>query len=226
MTLHLTAGPADRMSRKVLNHPDRGQGLLESLANRAVALLLLVLLAPIMALIAVLIWRMDGSPVSYSHYRVGLGGRVFRCLKFRSMRKDSDAVLRALLAVDARARSEWERDRKLSRDPRITPVGRFLRRTSLDELPQLLNVLAGDMNLVGPRPITLAELPRYGQARWHYLSVLPGMTGLWQVSGRNRLSYEDRVSLDRRYVDTRSWHMDLQILVRTVKVVVGREGAY
>ena len=123
------------------------------------------------------------------------------------------------------ARAEWARDQKLTNDPRITPVGNFLRRTSLDELPQLFNVLRGEMNLVGPRPITVAELTRYGRVRWHYLSVRPGLTGLWQVSGRNNTTYEERVALDRRYVEQHSIWLDLRILFKTIKVVVARDGA-
>ena len=141
------------------------------------------------------------------------------------MFRDSEEVLANLLRNDPAARAEWERDQKLSDDPRITPIGQFLCRTSLDELPQLLNVLRGEMCLVGPRPITVAELTRYGRVRWDYLSVRPGLTGLWQVSGRNNTTYEERVAFDREYVDTRSPWLDLKILLKTVKVVVARDGA-
>jgi lipopolysaccharide/colanic/teichoic acid biosynthesis glycosyltransferase len=194
-------------------------------ANRAAAALLILLLSPVLAVIAVAIWRTDGAPILFGHYRVGRDGRLFRCLKFRSMRRDAEAALAELLRTDAAAAAEWARDQKLTHDPRITPIGDFLRRTSLDELPQLFNVLAGDMALVGPRPITVAELERYGRTRWHYLAVQPGMTGLWQVSGRNDTTYDERVELDRRYVESRDMSMDLAILARTVKVVVARDGA-
>jgi lipopolysaccharide/colanic/teichoic acid biosynthesis glycosyltransferase len=147
-------------------------------------------------------------------------------MKFRSMLRNSEQVLAALLRDDPVARAEWERDHKLTTDPRITPIGRFLRKSSLDELPQLLNVLRGEMSLVGPRPITVAELTRYGRVRWHYLSVRPGLTGLWQVSGRNNTTYEERVALDQRYVEQRSLWLDACILVKTVRVVLLREGAY
>jgi lipopolysaccharide/colanic/teichoic acid biosynthesis glycosyltransferase len=130
-----------------------------------------------------------------------------------------------VLERDPQAREEWLRDQKLRDDPRITPIGSILRRTSLDELPQLLNVLRGEMHLVGPRPITVAELTRYGHVRWHYLSVSPGITGLWQVSGRNDTTYEERVDLDRRYVESRSLVGDMLILLQTVRVVLSREGA-
>jgi exopolysaccharide production protein ExoY len=199
--------------------------LLGVLAQRVAAGLLLVVLAPLMLWVAWRIWRVDGSPVLYGGWRVGLGGRLFRCLKFRTMVLDAQPALERLLREDPAARAQWEREQKLDDDPRVTPVGRFLRRSSLDELPQLFNVLRGDMALVGPRPITVPELERYGAARWHYLNVRPGMTGLWQVSGRSDVSYPQRVQLDRRYVEQRTLVGDLQILLRTVKVVLGHDGA-
>ncbi|MFM2053068.1 MAG: hypothetical protein RL456_1105 [Pseudomonadota bacterium] len=193
--------------------------------DQALAALLLLALGPVMLVIALLIWRRDGAPVLFGHFRVGRHGRMFRCLKFRTMYLDAEAMLAELLARDPAAREEWARDHKLLDDPRITPIGNFLRRTSLDELPQLLNVLRGEMSLVGPRPITLAELPRYGQVRWHYLSVRPGMTGLWQVSGRNDTTYDERVELDRVFVERHTLRMRLAILVRTLRVVVLGSGA-
>lgn len=193
--------------------------------NQLAALLLLILLSPLMAVVTFLIWRRDGAPVLFAHYRVGHGGRLFRCMKFRTMLRNSEQVLSDLLRDDSQARAEWARDQKLTNDPRITPVGHFLRKSSLDELPQLLNVLRGEMSLVGPRPVTVAELTRYGKVRWHYLSVRPGITGLWQVSGRNNTTYEERVALDRHYVEARSLWLDIGILVKTVRVVVAREGA-
>ena len=193
--------------------------------NQGVALVLLVLLGPLMAVVTFLIWRRDGAPVLFAHYRVGQGGKLFRCMKFRTMLRNSEQVLSDLLRDDPQARAEWARDQKLTNDPRITPVGHFLRKSSLDELPQLLNVLRGEMSLVGPRPITVGELTRYGKVRWHYLSVRPGITGLWQVSGRNNTTYEERVALDRHYVEARSLWLDAGILFKTVRVVVAREGA-
>lgn len=194
--------------------------------NRLTAMLLLMLLGPAMLLVAAWIWRTDGAPVLFGHYRVGRNGKLFRCLKFRTMRRDSQQLLAQLLERDPAARAEWERDQKLRDDPRVTAVGALLRRTSLDELPQLINVIRGEMSLVGPRPITVGELTRYGRVRWHYLSVTPGITGLWQVSGRNDTTYEERVALDRRYVESRSLVGDLIILVKTVKVVFTHEGAH
>jgi lipopolysaccharide/colanic/teichoic acid biosynthesis glycosyltransferase len=193
--------------------------------NQLIAAVLLILLSPLFAIIVVLIWQRDGGPVLFAHYRVGYEGKLFRCMKFRTMLRNSEEVLSDLLRNDPQARAEWERDHKLVNDPRVTRIGRFLRRSSLDELPQLLNVLRGEMNLVGPRPITVAELARYGRVRWHYLSVRPGITGLWQVSGRNNTTYEQRVALDRRYVEQRSLWLDLGILLRTMRVVAVREGA-
>ncbi|MBC7955829.1 MAG: sugar transferase [Cytophagales bacterium] len=195
------------------------------LLNQSAALILLVLLSPLMLLVAWLTWKRDGAPIFFAHYRVGLNGKLFRCLKFRTMYRESEQMLADLLRENAQAREEWQRDQKLSNDPRITPVGHFLRRTSLDELPQLFNVLRGEMVLVGPRPITVTELTRYGRVRWHYLSVRPGITGLWQVSGRNDTSYEERVELDRSYVEQRSILLDLHILFKTVGVVLSRDGA-
>jgi lipopolysaccharide/colanic/teichoic acid biosynthesis glycosyltransferase len=200
--------------------------VLQRQLNQLAAALLLLIFSPLMLAVALLIIRRDGAPVFFGHYRVGLQGRLFRCYKFRTMYTNSAAMLSELLQNDPAAHAEWERDHKLSQDPRVTPVGRFLRRTSLDELPQLFNVLRGEMALVGPRPITVGELSRYGRVRWNYLSVLPGMTGLWQVSGRSSTTYDERVALDRDYVNRRSLGLDVSILLRTVRVVMVREGAH
>ncbi|HEY4081711.1 MAG TPA: sugar transferase [Burkholderiaceae bacterium] len=193
--------------------------------NQLAALLLLLLLSPLLLIVSFLIWQRDGPPIFFAHYRVGRDGKLFPCLKFRSMLRESEKALADHLAAHPAARAEWERDQKLTNDPRITPIGNFLRKSSLDELPQLLNVLRGEMNLVGPRPVTVPELSRYGRVRWHYLSVRPGITGLWQVSGRNNTTYEERVELDRRYVAQRSLFGDVGILFKTVRVVLLKEGA-
>ncbi|HKT65159.1 MAG TPA: sugar transferase [Burkholderia sp.] len=189
------------------------------------ASLLLVMLAPALLGIAWMV-RRDGGPAIFGHERVGRDGRRFKCLKFRSMVTNADAVLKALLARDADARVEWDREFKLKNDVRITPIGRFLRKTSLDELPQLLNVLRGEMSLVGPRPIVEAELERYGADVRYYLMAKPGMTGLWQVSGRNDTDYSTRVLLDVSYVREWSLRRDIGILFRTINVVVRGSGAY
>ena len=224
-TLQEFVGGARRFRRRSQARSGSRLARLQLRLDQFAALLLLLLFAPLMAVIALLVWRRDGAPVLFGHYRIGQHGRPFRCLKFRSMYLDSEAMLRELLERDPAARAEWERDHKLTDDPRITPIGHFLRRTSLDELPQLFNVLRGEMSLVGPRPITVAELPRYGRVRWHYLSVRPGMTGLWQVSGRNDVSYDERVELDREFVEQHSLRLRLSILLRTLRVVIRGSGA-
>ena len=198
---------------------------LYSWVNRAGAALLLLLLSPVMLAIVCCIWREDGAPVLFAHWRVGQKGRLFRCLKFRTMVRRADLVLAEVLDEDPLAKEEWARDHKLRNDPRVLRIGQFLRQSSLDELPQLFNVLRGEMHLVGPRPVVVQEIPRYGEHKRHYFAVKPGMTGLWQVSGRNNLTYAQRVALDAHYVETRTVWMDLCILARTVSVLVTRDGA-
>ncbi|HEB5107362.1 TPA: undecaprenyl-phosphate galactose phosphotransferase WbaP, partial [Klebsiella pneumoniae] len=164
--------------------------------------------------------KQDGGPAIYGHERIGKGGKPFKCLKFRSMVIDSKQVLDNLLKEDEEAKKEWEATFKLKNDPRITKIGKFLRRTSLDELPQLFNVLKGDMSLVGPRPIITAELERYNEEVDYYLLSKPGMTGLWQVSGRSDVDYETRVYLDAWYVKNWSMWNDVAILFKTIGVVL------
>jgi exopolysaccharide production protein ExoY len=187
---------------------------------------LLLLCLPVFLVLAALV-RMDGGSAFYAHPRVGRSGRVFGCLKFRSMVMGADRRLAELLERDPAARAEWDATRKLKNDPRITAVGRFLRATSLDELPQLINVLKGEMSLVGPRPVQAAELSlHYGAAAMHYLAVRPGITGPWQVSGRSDTSYAQRVALDVGYVSQPSLWTDVKILLRTPVAVLARRGAY
>jgi undecaprenyl-phosphate galactose phosphotransferase len=199
--------------------------LLKRLFDVAGSLTLLVVLAPLFAYLSWKI-RQTGGAAIFSHRRVGRYGGMFGCLKFRTMVPDAESVLRRHLEGDPSVRAEWERDFKLKDDPRITPIGAFLRRTSLDELPQLWNVLKGEMSLVGPRPIIDEELQRYGDQVDYYLEARPGITGLWQISGRNDTTYEDRVALDSWYVRNWSLWYDMVILVKTVRVVLRREGAY
>jgi lipopolysaccharide/colanic/teichoic acid biosynthesis glycosyltransferase len=208
----------------VLANQVSGSDRIRLCAGQLLALVILAVLSPLMLTLAWLI-RRDGGRATFTHYRVGSGGRLFACIKFRTMCPDAERALRGLLERDCTLRGEWQRNHKLSDDPRVTPLGKWLRRTSLDELPQLLNVLRGEMALVGPRPITVEELRRYGESRWHYLSVPPGITGLWQVSGRNRTGYERRVQLDRLYVTHRSTWLDCKILAKTVLVVLTGDGA-
>ena len=187
--------------------------------------LLIVSLLPVFALLAVVVMS-DGGPATFGHVRVGRNGKNFRCLKFRSMVVNADQVLKALIESDPQVRAEWECDFKLKNDVRVTRIGRFLRRTSLDELPQLWNVVRGDMSLVGPRPVIDQELERYGANVMYYLMAKPGMTGLWQVSGRSTTDYATRVSLDVAYVQNWSLLRDVSILFRTFKVVFKGSGAY
>lgn len=187
--------------------------------------LLLLLLLPLFAVIATVV-SADGGPVFYAQTRVGREGLTFRCLKFRSMSVKADQILREHLASNADAVREWEMYHKLRHDPRVTRVGRLLRATSLDELPQLLNVLRMEMSLVGPRPIIRAEEPRYGNKMNFYCETRPGLTGLWQVSGRSTTSYARRVQLDTWYVSNWSLWLDITIMVKTLLVVLGGRGAY
>jgi exopolysaccharide production protein ExoY len=156
-----------------------------------------------------------GSPL-FVQQRVGLGGKMFPCYKFRTMAPNADALLQDYLTNEAQAASEWRLTQKLMKDPRVTRLGRVLRKTSIDELPQLINVLRGEMSCVGPRPILPEELKRYGRHLESYLSTRPGLTGMWQVSGRGKVSYEERVALDHRYVTDWSLLLDLKILMKTV----------
>lgn len=177
-------------------------------------------------LIIVLLMKRDGGSIIYRHRRIGRGGQVFECLKFRTMIPNADQVLWDLLEQNPELKAEWVRDHKLRNDPRITPIGRFLRRTSLDELPQLWNVIRGEMSLVGPRPVVREELMRYGRNLAYYLSTRPGITGLWQVTGRNDTNYRRRVALDVCYVRNQNLLLDLFILLKTTRVVLGGGGAY
>lgn len=186
---------------------------------------IMILFSPLLLILYFLI-KKDGGNAIYGHPRIGRNGKTFKCLKFRSMVVNSKEVLEELLDKDPEARAEWEKDFKLKNDPRITKVGAFIRKTSLDELPQLFNVLKGEMSLVGPRPIVAEELERYQYDVDYYLMAKPGMTGLWQVSGRNDVDYETRVYFDSWYVKNWSLWNDLAILFKTVNVVLNRDGAY
>lgn len=187
---------------------------------------LLFAFLPLIGFIALIMFATERGPVFFSHQRIGYKGRSFRCLKFRSMVPDAARVLEEHLARSPAARAEWDASQKLRDDPRITPVGRFLRTTSLDELPQLINVLRGEMSLVGPRPIVQAEVIRYGSDINAYASARPGITGLWQVSGRSDVDYERRVLLDAQYVGGWSLAGDVVILAKTLGVVFFRTGSY
>jgi len=185
----------------------------------------LLFFAPVILTIAAALLLREGGPVFFTQERVGKGGRRFRCLKFRTMVPDAAERLNQILATDPVARAEWEVSRKLTNDPRISCFGNFLRKSSLDELPQFINVLRGDMAIVGPRPIVSEELPLYGDDVVAYLTIKPGITGLWQVSGRSDTTFSERVAMDRRYVSARSFALDLWIVLRTVLVLITRKGA-
>jgi Undecaprenyl-phosphate galactose phosphotransferase WbaP len=196
------------------------------LVDAALALLITLLCLPICVVIALAVKLTSRGPIFYGQQRVGQDRRPFLAWKFRTMRPNADEILAEYLATNPELREEWEKDHKLKDDPRVTTVGRFLRRTSLDELPQLWNILSGEMSLVGPRPIVEAEAEKYGPDFGRYLSVPPGLTGLWQVSGRNRTTYEERIRLDAHYVENWSLMFDTYILARTVKAVLTGDGAY
>jgi Undecaprenyl-phosphate galactose phosphotransferase WbaP len=189
------------------------------------ALVLLICFSPLFLIVSLCIAR-SGGEVFFGHRRVGRNGKPFYCYKFRTMIPNAEAVLKELLASDPSLREEWAQGEKLKNDPRVTKIGQFLRRTSLDELPQLYNVLRGEMSLVGPRPVTQPEMQRYGRAAKWYLAVRPGLTGLWQVSGRNDISYRRRVALDTYYVKAQSLPLDIQILFATIRVVIRGTGTY
>jgi exopolysaccharide production protein ExoY len=194
--------------------------------DRMVATLALAALSPLLMLIAALIYIADPGSVFYSQERIGRNGRKFACRKFRSMVQDGDAVLERHLQENPDAHREWSETRKLKDDPRVTPVGVVLRKSSLDELPQLVNIARGEMSLVGPRPIVEDEAPYYGEKLPFYLAVRPGLTGLWQISGRNDVSYDERVRLDTHYVRNLNFLGDLAIILRTVRVVLVGRGSY
>lgn len=192
----------------------------------AIAIVIIAFTAPLLIAIALAVKLQDGGPAVYRQNRIGLNGRTFPCFKFRSMLVDADARMAALLEADPLARLEWALTQKLRSDPRVTPLGRFLRKSSLDELPQIFNVLRGEMSVVGPRPIVESEIPRYGRHFRYYCSVRPGITGLWQVSGRSDVSYRRRVLLDVVYARSRSVTLDLKILLKTPMVILLSKGSY
>jgi len=213
-----TGEPRFRLAR-------RGPRLAKRAFDVVFTLVALIFVLPVGLVIAAAIMLDSPGPVFFRHTRVGRGRRLFRLWKFRSMVMDADAILERWLRDPAHAR-EWALTHKLRNDPRVTRVGRFLRKTSLDELPQFWNVLRGDMSVIGPRPIVSEEATRYGEAFSLYTQVSPGLTGLWQVSGRNDVRYARRVDLDCRYIREWTPWLDLKILLKTVMVVVRGKGAY
>ena len=222
------AGFHPRVASPILPSPERL--FRYRVIKRSMDLLLVVICLPVLllfiAVIALAIRVTSPGPIFFSHRRIRGHGRFFSMWKFRTMCVNSSEVLETYLAANPEARAEWRKTHKLKHDPRVTEVGEFLRRTSLDELPQLWNVVTGSMSLVGPRPIVAAEVEKYGECFADYCMVKPGVTGLWQVSGRSQLSYPERVQLDRQY--SRNWSLvgDGKILCRTLFSVANQDGAY
>lgn len=210
-----------------LRAAEPAKGLYPSVFKRVFDIVLVLLLLPFIGLVIALLalaTRRDGGPAFYGHVRIGRGGRPFSCWKIRTMVTDSGARLAAHLAADPAAAAEWARDFKLRHDPRITPLGNFLRKTSLDELPQIWNVLKGEMSFVGPRPVTREELARYKTAAKAYLAVRPGITGIWQVSGRNDIPYQTRITLDENYAKNINLKQDIKIIIKTANAVMTKTG--
>ena len=191
-----------------------------------VAATILLAVLPSLAILCAVLYMNDPGPILYRHRRLGFRGRYFQCIKFRTMKVNGDAILREHLRACPAARKEWEETHKLRNDPRVTRVGSIVRKLSLDEFPQLINVLRGDMSIVGPRPIVEAEVGRYGHHFEHYCLVRPGLTGLWQTSGRSDTSYQQRVNLDVKYVARKSVLLDTWLIFKTVPAVLLARGSY
>ncbi|NIP41591.1 MAG: exopolysaccharide biosynthesis polyprenyl glycosylphosphotransferase, partial [Aliifodinibius sp.] len=194
--------------------------------DMVLSIIVLVVLFPLFVLVGLLIKLTSKGPIFYSHSRIGQGGKHFNIFKFRTMYQNADQMLEKYLEENPQYREEWETEQKIRKDPRITPIGRILRKLSIDELPQVWNVIRGEMSLVGPRPIVDEEIEKYADKFAVYKRVKTGITGLWQVSGRNNLPYEERVRLDEYYVRNWSIWLDVYIMARTIWVVLGRDGAY
>jgi exopolysaccharide production protein ExoY len=218
------------LSRPRSSLENSGQSRSQELSCRVLdvvgAVILLIVFAPIIIFAAASVWFEDGGSVIFRHRRIGRDGRDFDCLKFRTMKHDSATLLAEMLAHSPALRDEWNANHKFRNDPRVTGVGRILRKLSLDEFPQLFNILRGDMSLVGPRPIVRAEAKRYGVHFAEYCSVRPGLTGLWQVSGRSDTTYEERIALDRAYVSKKSFMLNVILILKTVPAILMSRGAF
>ncbi|SDI80339.1 Sugar transferase involved in LPS biosynthesis (colanic, teichoic acid) [Salipiger marinus] len=220
------ATPVTFRARKIAVR-NEGRTMYTRFGKRALDLTLAIAMLPLLLPVITVLWlltRRDGGPGFFGHRRVGRNGKSFRCWKIRTMVVDAEAKLQQHLADNPEAAAEWARDHKLTNDPRITRIGNFLRRTSLDELPQIWNVLKGEMSFVGPRPVTRVEMKKYGFYRTAYLSMRPGITGLWQVSGRNDVSYDERVRMDVQYLSDASLANDLKLILGTGMAVLGSTG--
>ena len=216
---------ADYAALQNAGKSNRTAETLKRITDTIIASVALIFLLPVLIPIALLVRLSDGGPAIFRQKRIGRDGKEFFCLKFRSMHVDAEQQLRRLLERDPHARAEWQATLKLENDPRITALGNFLRKTSLDELPQLINIIKGEMSIVGPRPIVRNEIEKYGEYFKHYSSVRPGLTGLWQVSGRSETTYAERVALDVEYVQDRTYLKDLKIMALTVPAVLTSDGA-
>ena len=198
--------------------------------KRSVDLLILLVSSPFvlpLVLVVSLLIKLSGpGPVFYGHKRIGKNGKEFKCWKFRSMVVDADKQLEKILAENPEMRAEWEKDRKFTNDPRVTKIGKFLRKTSIDEIPQFFNILTGEMSFIGPRPVTRPELAKYGSKADFILSVQPGLSGMWQISGRSDTGYEERITLDSYYIQNWSIWLDIWIIIKTIYVVLNGKGAY
>lgn len=223
---------ATRSAGSPLNSTDEMQlafptgGLAKRSFDVTAAVLALIVFSPLFLMIMALVKFTDGGSVFYGHKRVGHNGRYFKCLKFRTMVPNGDEVLRKYLASNPEAADEWRATRKLKNDPRVTTVGTVLRKLSLDELPQLINIIRGEMSVVGPRPVVDEELHLYDNFAVYYLKTRPGLTGLWQISGRNDVSYESRIAFDTQYVQNWSLRTDFAIIVKTIPAVCLSRGSY
>lgn len=191
------------------------------------SVLVLFFAFPLFLGLAILVRLSSKGPAIYAHERIGRAGKPFKCFKFRSMYPDADLRLKELLAKHPDLKAEWDLNHKLKNDPRITPIGKFIRKTSLDELPQFLNVLKGDLSVVGPRPVVQAEVVKHLKEKApKILSIRPGLTGIWQVSGRSNTTYLERLSLDEQYVDTHNLWLDLKLIAKTLPAMLASRGAY
>jgi len=228
---HLSAYSDDATSvptQPIIENKSRSRAsrIVKRFMDLGIAVAALLVCWPVLAALCLLIYAQDRKNPIFVQERYGQRGRVFRCFKLRTMVPDADKRLEALLSANPEAAREWQSDHKLRNDPRIMPLGRLLRKTSLDELPQLVNVIKGDMSIVGPRPIVRAEIEKYGICFAYYVQTRPGITGLWQVGGRNDVSYEHRVALDAKYAQEWSVLGDFIILLKTVPAIFSRRGAY
>lgn len=211
-------------SELVRSEPSEERSL-KRVIDVVIASAMLISLAPVMALTALAVALTSSGPILFKQSRIGCNGSTFACLKFRSMRIDAEQILASLLSSQPNLQQEWRCNQKLRDDPRITSIGAFLRHSSLDELPQLINVIRGEMSLVGPRPIVASEVPRYGRHITSYFSVRPGLTGIWQVTGRNNSSYARRVAADVIYARSTSIWLDIKILALTIPAVLSGKGS-